>query len=139
MKLASAWEARASRIWAWWAETPACDVTGRFDFATFQALVLVSSLESGDVLAIRRRKEGRTRLLGLALRLLEADYLSNPQFGPDTDRLAGGVEINEPARADPRRPTPHRRESGPEGAEGRSHPGPVPSAVRRPGLTHCRE
>ena len=92
---ASAWEAHASRIWAWWAETPACDVTGRFDFATLQALVLVSSLESGDVLAIRRRKEGRARLLGLALQLLEADYLSNPQFGPDTDRLAGGVEINE--------------------------------------------
>ncbi|MGE0353420.1 MAG: phage portal protein [Gemmatimonadales bacterium] len=92
---AGAWEAHAARIWAWWAETPACDVTGRFDFSTLQALVLVSRLESGDVLAVRRRKERRARLLRLTLQLLEADYLSNPQFGPDTDRLAGGVEINQ--------------------------------------------
>lgn len=91
---ASAWEAHASRIFWWWSETYACDYSGRFDFFTQQLLVLMSYLEGGDLLVVRRRKEGPQRVVGLALQMFEADYLSNPNFATDTERMVAGVETD---------------------------------------------
>lgn len=97
---ATKWEQQAARIFWWWAESTASDYTGRWDFFTQQNLVLTSYLEGGDLIVLRRRKTGPQRLLGLALQLYEADYVSNPDNQPDSDTLIAGVEFKdgEPVR-----------------------------------------
>ena len=95
---ADAWERHALRIWNAWSDTPACDITGRCDFASLTELTLRAELASGDVFAIRRFDEQPGEILGLKLQMIEADRVSNPNWSPDTDRMVGGVELDEKGR-----------------------------------------
>ncbi len=92
------WEARAERIWSWWAETRACDFAGRLTFAQMQELGFRSTLLSGDVFPVRRQRAERGALLSTKVQLLEADRICNPNWQPDTDRLRGGVELDQDGR-----------------------------------------
>lgn len=94
---ADAAESMLSRLYWQWARRRWCDFSQRFTFGQLQGLALKSWLTRGDVVAIPRFREpakGRD-LLGLRIQLIEADRISNPNWGPDTTTLRGGVELSE--------------------------------------------
>lgn len=90
---AEAWQNDTKRRFKAWAETTDCDVARQLDFYGIQELAFRSSLESGDshVLTPRIARAGRSARL--ALQLLEADRICNPNRGADTETLIDGVEI----------------------------------------------
>ena len=93
---ADAWERHAERVWLAWATDPDwCDVAGRLDFFAMQGVAEYSEFADGDCFALRRYVPRPGDVLALKLQLLEADRVSNPNFMPDTDRLAGGVETDD--------------------------------------------
>lgn len=59
------------------------------------ALAYRSEHESGDSFLVRRYKERPGEVYGTKLQLLEADRVSNPNRGSDTDSLVGGIEFDE--------------------------------------------
>ncbi len=98
---ADAWEANAQRIWELWAGTRECDVEDELTFSQIQSLFFRAVLESGDILRLRRflwdfkadipKRGGH---FGTKVQLVEADRISNPNYGMDTDRLQAGVEVD---------------------------------------------
>ncbi|MGE0456419.1 MAG: phage portal protein [Vicinamibacterales bacterium] len=101
---ADAWEGVARRVWEAWAECPECDIEEELNFYQLQDLAFRSVLESGDVLRLRRFMwDGRRRApkygsFATKVQLVEADRVSNPNFGWDTDRLSSGVELDADGR-----------------------------------------
>jgi lambda family phage portal protein len=92
---AKAWERQAERIFWAWGGTNRCDLARRNNFAAMTSLVYRSSLESGDVIGIRRFKPLPGDVLALKIQLVEAARVCNPYYQPNTDRLIDGVEIDE--------------------------------------------
>lgn len=77
-----------------WAEDPHdCDWESTLDFYGLQGLALISSMASGDVAALtpQDRREGNTA--ELKVQLVEADRVSNPNDGMDTETCVDGVEL----------------------------------------------
>lgn len=93
---AEAWQQRAETIWEIGAR--ALDLEGELAFPSLTRLAFRSILESGDVLVIRRFRPRPGELIGTKLQLVEADRVSNPNWSHDTERLAGGVEVDEDGR-----------------------------------------
>lgn len=89
---ADAYEREQEREWE--AFCRRCDFTGVQCFDELQVLAFRSIKESGDVVVIRRFRKDVGDVYGTKLQILEADRLSNPNRGADSDRIAGGVEIN---------------------------------------------
>lgn len=106
---ADAWQAKAEREFALWAERKrACDATGVNDFYAMQQLALASWLVSGDVFALVKQYEP-TPLMPYSLRihLIEADRIATPTDASTSSMLLAttgkakngntiydGVEIN---------------------------------------------
>jgi lambda family phage portal protein len=81
----------AGEDWRAWAETTACDVDGRNDFAGLQKLVLRTTYESGEVLVRRRIRRPDDGLpLPFQLQVLEPDYLDTTR---DVERTERGGQI----------------------------------------------
>lgn len=59
-----------------------------------QGLVWRACFESGDILVIRRSRLDPDAVVGTKIQLIEADRVSNPQNVFDTQRIAGGVEVD---------------------------------------------
>lgn len=93
---ADAWQQRAETIWA--IASDSIDLESELSFPALTRLAFRSVLESGDVLVIRRFKPRPGDLLGVKLQLIEADRISNPNWTHDTERIAGGVEVDEDGR-----------------------------------------
>lgn len=101
---AEAWETRAAAEFGLWAESRACDATLVQTFAEQQDLVFRSTLESGDVFAVRRHLPGRGSPYATAYQIFEADQVETPHNQvdgrhppnePDSpNRLYGGVETD---------------------------------------------
>ncbi|ATE84718.1 phage portal protein [Sinorhizobium sp. LM21] len=92
VKQAREWNRKAKaefELAAWTA-----DFTGVQSFEELQALVMGSTDESGDVFAIRRWRKDAGDTYGTKLQIVEADRVTNPNFGMDTDTLVAGVETN---------------------------------------------
>lgn len=89
---AEEWQAAAQREFILWGKSP--DFTGRLNWDEYQALVLRSVLESGDILVARRRRKGPRDTYALKLQAIEADRLSNPNFGANRVDLVDGVEMD---------------------------------------------
>jgi lambda family phage portal protein len=89
---ADAWERAAEREWKLFCRT--ADFSGVQSFAELQGLILRSALESGDVFVVRRYRKDPGDAYGTKLQVLEADRCSNPGRAADTDRIAGGVEVD---------------------------------------------
>jgi lambda family phage portal protein len=90
---AEKWQAAAEQeftIWGW--GTP--DFTGRLNWDEIQALAVRSFLESGDVFVARRRRKDITDTYGLKLLFIEADRVSNPNFGVNKVDLVDGIEMD---------------------------------------------
>lgn len=88
-----AFEEAAEREWRLFCRAENCDSAGSLDFSGLQELAFRSVLASGDCFApIVAAPRGRP--FDFTLQLVEADRVSNPQFKPDSETLAGGVEYD---------------------------------------------
>lgn len=81
----------AERVFDTWMNSTECDASRRLNFKSMTALVFRSTMESGDIFAIRRNITGRKTKIQLALQLIEADRVDNPNRQKDTAACAGGV------------------------------------------------
>jgi len=85
-----------------WAENPFCDAERQRNYYEMQQLAFLSMLMSGDVFALFGEKDNRRTPYRLTVRLLEADRISTPDSGgesevADTDgggRIVDGVELD---------------------------------------------
>lgn len=96
---AEKWQAQVEREFSLWAESLYCDATRAQNFYGLQSLAYRSALESGDVFALTPMLKNQFVPYKLSIQLIEADRVSNPQFKMDTERLVGGIEINEMGEA----------------------------------------
>lgn len=94
---ASQYQAAFEREFALWAESTYCDATEEQTFYELQDLAARSELESGDVAALLVDVAGRPSSwpYRLAIQIIEADRISNPENRGDSDKLVQGVERNE--------------------------------------------
>lgn len=87
------WIADTNREYKLWAESTDCDLTRTQNIYGLQALAFRSVLESGDVFPLLTAA-GAGRPYKLALQLIEADRVSNPNFGSDSATMTAGIEID---------------------------------------------
>lgn len=92
---AADWQRAAEREWLLWSESCLCDATQAQDFYGLQSLAFRSALESGDVLAVTPAIRRPDWPYTLAVQLIEADRLCNPDHTGDTDRRVAGVDMDE--------------------------------------------
>ncbi len=94
VEAAEEWQANAKRRFKTWAENPDCDIARQSDFYALQELAFRSFLESGDVFCLTPVVSRQGKAPKLALQLIEADRVCNPERKPDTATVIDGVEIN---------------------------------------------
>jgi lambda family phage portal protein len=93
---AEAWIESTLDEYKLWSEDPAaCDVTRTQNIYGLQSLAFRSALESGDVFGLLPSVERVGQPYRLAVQLVEADRVSNPNMTPDTGTLSSGVETDE--------------------------------------------
>jgi lambda family phage portal protein len=92
-----AWQEDAKRRFKAWAESTDCDVARQLDFYGIQELGFRTYLESGDACVITPRIARSGKQARLALQLIEADRVCNPQLTADVyeanKSIIAGVEI----------------------------------------------
>lgn len=92
---ASEWQSTTERLFAAWAASEYADAYGMQTFYELQDLAFRSRLESGDsfvVLASVKRNDWPFRL---ALQVIEADKVRNPQNATDTPEMIAGIELDQ--------------------------------------------
>lgn len=94
-KKATEWERNTEREFSLWASSCECDAARTLNFYDLTSLAFYSILLSGDVFVAFPWIPRKGQAYDLRIKLIEADYVSNPQFSLDTPKLAGGVEIDE--------------------------------------------
>lgn len=82
------------RIWGEWADSCECDLNRIQNFYDLQRLAFHSMLESGDILSLAPAVNRPGASLQTKVQLVESDRIVNPNFQPDTEFLAGGVELD---------------------------------------------
>lgn len=92
---AEAWERSTEREFRLWANNQECDASRTDDFFSLQALTYLSILMSGDVFVVPVFIPRRGVTYDLRLKIYESDMVSNPNHQMDTDRLAGGIEVDD--------------------------------------------
>lgn len=92
-ELAEVWQDNTKRRFRAWAESTDCDIARQLDFYGIQELGFRSFLESGDCFVITPRIARAGRPARLALQLIEADRVCNPERKADSATLVDGVEI----------------------------------------------
>lgn len=96
------WERNTLREFRLWAENNMCDAERSKNFYSLQQLAFRTQLMSGDAFCLFGMKENKRTPYQLTLRLLEADRVSTPDSGYDSDsretdtggRIVDGVEIS---------------------------------------------
>lgn len=90
------WKAHVEREFSLWSDSKECDMEQSQNFYEKQSLVLRSALESGDCFTVLP-DGARTNSQPYALRLqvIEADRVGNPLGQLDTDRMAGGIRLDD--------------------------------------------
>ena len=89
-----AWSDATLREYKLWAESTDCDATRTQNIYGLQALVFRSALESGDVFSIMPNIKRPGHAYQLALQIIEADRVCNPDFVQDTAQIAAGIEAD---------------------------------------------
>lgn len=92
---AEEWSQQVESAWRSWAETTSCDATNSLTFAGMTQQVFRAAILNGDALALPLWLPSTERPYATAIQLIEADRLSNPQYGLDAEKLRGGIEIDE--------------------------------------------
>lgn len=89
---ADAWQQDTERKFnAWWESTD-CDITRTQNGYGLQDLIFRSELEKGDVAPVLTQAGWAKGPVKLALQVIEADRLCNPDRKPDSPGLVAGVE-----------------------------------------------
>lgn len=78
-----------------WASSKLCDVTAMQNFYELQNMVVLNTLLSGDVFTVMPIVPRKGFPYDLRIKLIEADYCSNPQGVPDTVQIAAGIELDD--------------------------------------------
>jgi len=89
---ARAWESKAERIFKFWAESENADVERTSNFYELQTIALIGTFVSGDIFTAMPYIDRKDSPYSLALQLIEADRVSNPNNAMDSKRIAGGIE-----------------------------------------------
>jgi len=87
-------ERDAERIFRNWAESTDSDATRSQTFSEIQNLILRSTLESGDIFILKRNITRKNKSIDLALQLVEADRINNPDNKTDNSKLSAGIEMD---------------------------------------------
>lgn len=91
---AQAWKAHVQQEFSLWADSTDCDQEQTLNFYQLQALVLRSTLESGDCFSLLPDGERTaTQPYKLRIQVLEADRVGNPLGKADTTSMSGGVRL----------------------------------------------
>lgn len=92
---AEAWSDNTLREFKLWAERPeSCDVTKTQTFYGLQSLIFRSALESGDIFILLSSLQKIDHPYRLALQIVEADRIGNPNFVQDAGNLSAGVVLD---------------------------------------------
>ena len=92
---ALAWKTRVQQEFSLWSDSTECDQEQTLNFYQMQALVLRSTLESGDCFTLLPDSQrSATQPYALRLQVLEADRIGNPLGALDTSSIAGGVRLD---------------------------------------------
>lgn len=89
---AAEWQTATEKEFRLWAESEYADAFGQQTFYELQDLAFRSRLESGDAFVILAGVKRQGWPFTLALQVVEADRVSNPQLKTDTDTLTAGIE-----------------------------------------------
>jgi lambda family phage portal protein len=92
---ADAWQTDADRRFSAWCDSVDCHLERQLNFYGLQEIAFRSELESGDLFVITPRVQREQRSTRLALQLIEADRVCNPQRGGNTATLMEGIELSE--------------------------------------------
>lgn len=90
---ADAWQEDVNTRFEAWASSPDSDAERSVNFYGNQALAFRSMLESGDIGVLLTQAERAGRLHPV-VQLIEADRISNPDNGRDTDKRIAGVDLD---------------------------------------------
>jgi lambda family phage portal protein len=90
---AEAWQDDVKRRFNAWASSLDCDLGRRMNFYGIQELAFRSMLESGDSFVLTPRITRAGGSAKLALQLIEADRVCNPNRGMDSAKLIDGIEL----------------------------------------------
>lgn len=89
-----AWSEDVRQRFHIWASSTDVDLARQVNFYAMQEMALRTTLESGDTFVVTPRVPRAGRAAQLALQLIEADRVCNPNKGSNTDRLIEGIEVN---------------------------------------------
>lgn len=82
------------QIWNPYADSTECDLSRHANFYGIQQLAYQSTKESGDVLTLLPAFKRPGSIYDTRVQIVEADRIQNPFGKWDTDRIAGGVELD---------------------------------------------
>jgi lambda family phage portal protein len=91
---AEEWERHTEREFRLWSMSKDCDATRRLNFYEMQQLSFLSTMMNGDCFALLPMLPRKRHPIDLRIHLIEADYCCNPLYSYDTERMAGGIEID---------------------------------------------
>jgi lambda family phage portal protein len=89
-------EYEIEREFSQWGDSPNCDASRHLWFPDLQVLAFFNTLLSGDVfvaLPYKQRKNSKSSI-DLCVNVIEGDYVCNPHLSADTNKLAGGIEVD---------------------------------------------
>jgi lambda family phage portal protein len=96
---AQEWAEKTKFLFKTWAENPnAIDFNRTSDFSQLQSLAVFNVFQSGDIFGLlpMEKREGQT--IETRVRLIEADYISNPNGQANNDKIIEGIELDEYGR-----------------------------------------
>jgi lambda family phage portal protein len=96
---ANAWQSATERRFRTWANSPLADAGGELTFAELQELALRTELESGDAFPLLASRSRPDWPFTLAIQIIEADRVSNPNLAADTPTLTAGIERTQAGEA----------------------------------------
>ncbi len=91
---ASEWQSSTERLFTMWAESEFADAFNHQNFYELQDLAFRSRLESGDSFVVLAGVNRQDWPFTIALQIIEADRISNPNLAGDTDQMTAGIEKN---------------------------------------------
>lgn len=92
---AEAWERNTEREFNTWAKSKDCDAARTLTFYAMQGHVLYNTSLSGDVFALMPYLKRPGKIYDLSVSIIEADMCATPPTMTDSNKMAGGIEIDQ--------------------------------------------
>ena len=91
---AAAWQDDTEQRYRLFCESTNCDITRTQNMYGLQSTVLTAILESGDLLALMVNVNRPNWPYHMAVQMVEADRLCNPNFSQDSDSRVAGIDFD---------------------------------------------